>query len=130
MSFDNEVRYDGKYVLRTNTNFSSNGVALAYRDLWMIEYVFRNIKDIFKIRPVFHWTSSRVRGHIFICFLAFLLTCTFQRKLSEMRVKESIWEVIQDVGKIKAVKLYLKVELRNSHHLKELLAICPALRYY
>ncbi len=103
-----EARYDGKYVLQTSTDLSSEEVARAYKNLWMIEHAFRDIKDIFKIRPIFHWTPSRVRGHIFICFLAFLLTVTLQRKLSEIGVKESVWKVIRDIRRVKAIKLFVK----------------------
>ena len=103
-----EARYDGKYVLQTNTTLSSEEVARAYKRLWMMERTFRDIKNIFRIRPIFHWTPSRVRGHIFICFLAFLLTVFLQRRLSEIGVKESVWKVIRDVSKVKAVKLYVK----------------------
>ncbi|TKJ44632.1 IS1634 family transposase [Candidatus Aerophobetes bacterium Ae_b3b] len=103
-----EARYDGKYVLQTSTDLSSEEVARAYKNLWMIEHAFRDIKDIFKIRPIFHWTPSRVRGHIFICFLAFLLTVSLQKRLSEIGIKESVWKVIRDVQKIRAVKLFIK----------------------
>jgi len=74
----------------------------------MIERASRDIKDIFKIRPIFHWTPSRVRGHIFICFLAFLLTVSLQKRLSEIGIKESVWKVIRDIQKIRAVKLFIK----------------------
>ena len=103
-----EARYDGKYVLQTNTELSSCKVARAYKNLWMIEHAFRDVKDIFKIRPIFHWTPSRVRAHIFICFLAFLFSVSLQRKLFEMNVKESVWKVIRDVRRVKAIKLSLK----------------------
>jgi len=103
-----EARYDGKYVLQTSTNLSSEEVARAYKNLWMIEHVFKDIKNIFKIRPIFHWTPSRVRGHIFICFLSFLLVVSLKRKLSDRGVKESVWRVIRDLSRIRAVKLSVK----------------------
>ena len=67
-----------------------------------------SVEDIFKIRPIFHWTPSRVRAHIFICFLAFLFSVSLQRKLFEMNVKESVWKVIRDVRRVKAIKLFIK----------------------
>ena len=103
-----EARYDGKYVLQTTTKLSSEEVARAYKNLWMIEHAFGDLKNIFKIRPIFHWTPSRVRGHIFICFLAFLLTVTLQRRLSEIGVRQSVRKVIRDVGKVKAITMYVK----------------------
>jgi len=74
----------------------------------MIECAFRDVKDTFKIRPIFHWTPFRVRAHIFICFLAFLFSVSLQRKLFEINVKESVWKVIRDVRRVKAIKLSLK----------------------
>jgi len=118
-----EARYDGKYVLRTTTTLPSEDVARAYKQLWMVERAFRDLKNIFKIRPVFHWTPSRVHGHIFVCFLAFLLTATLARRLSEQGVKESVHEVIRDVRRMKAVTLevkheayLLRTELKGSAH--------------
>lgn len=72
----------GSMFFRTTTKLPSEDVARAYKSLWMIERAFRDLKNIFKIRPVFHWTPSRVKGHIFVCFLSFLLTVTLARRLS------------------------------------------------
>ena len=107
---EKEARYDGKYVLRTNTELSAEEVALAYKNLWLVENTFRNIKDILKIRPIFLWTPARVRGHVFVCFLAFLLTVTLQKKLLQVGTKESLWNILRDVRKVKAVLLRVKNE--------------------
>ncbi|MFQ5722509.1 MAG: IS1634 family transposase [Candidatus Aminicenantales bacterium] len=121
---ETEARYDGKYVLRTNTELSAEEVALAYKNLWLVENTFRNIKDILKIRPIFLWTEARVKGHVFICFLAFLLTVTLQKKLLQIAIKESLWKILRDVGKVKAVLLRVKnepylvrTELKGTAHL-------------
>lgn len=121
---EKEARYDGKYVLRTNTELSAEEVALAYKNLWLVENTFRNLKDILKIRPIFLWTPARVRGHVFVCFLAFLLTVTLQKKLLQMGIKESLWNILRDVRKMKAVLLRVKdepylvrTELRGLAHL-------------
>lgn len=116
---EKEARYDGKYVLRTNTKLSAEEVALAYKNLWLVENTFRNIKDILKIRPIFLWTSARVRGHVFICFLAFLLTVTLQKKLLQIGIKESLWNILRDVRKIKAVLLRVKNEALSGSHRTE-----------
>jgi hypothetical protein len=38
---EQDARYDGKYVLRTATNLPPEQVALAYKELWRVEYAFR-----------------------------------------------------------------------------------------
>ena len=43
---EEDKRFDGKWVLRTNTNLSAKEVALKYKELWRVEQVFRNIKSI------------------------------------------------------------------------------------
>ena len=39
-----EQRYDGKWVLRTNTDFAAAEVALKYKQLWMVEAYIRSGK--------------------------------------------------------------------------------------
>jgi transposase len=107
---EEEARYDGKYVLRTNTELKTQEVALAYKNLWLVENTFRNLKDILKIRPIFLWTPARVKGHVFVCFLAFLLTVTLQKRLLQMEINQSLWNIIRDVRKMKAVLLRVKNE--------------------
>jgi len=41
-----EARYDGKWVLRTNTELEAAEVALQYKRLWMVEAWFRSSKSL------------------------------------------------------------------------------------
>ena len=51
---ESEARFDGKWVLRTNTKLSTEEVALKYKQLWMVEQIFRTVKSILTTRPIFH----------------------------------------------------------------------------
>ncbi len=42
-----------------------------YSDLFEVEDTFRPLKSQLEIRPVFHWTGQRIKGHIAMCFIAF-----------------------------------------------------------
>lgn len=68
-----EARFDGKWVLRTNTRLSAADVALKYKQLWMVEQVFRSAKSLLETRPVFHKFDRTIRGHVFCSFLALVL---------------------------------------------------------
>ena len=46
-----DARYDGKWVLRTNTDLSAADVALKYKQLWMVEHVFRSAKSLLEPPP-------------------------------------------------------------------------------
>jgi len=68
-----EARYDGKWVLTTNTDLPAREMALKYKQLWMVEEVFRSMKSLLDTRPIFHKCDETIRGHVFCSFLALLL---------------------------------------------------------
>jgi transposase len=69
-----EARYDGKWVLRTNmSDLSADEVALQYKELWMVEQLFRCEKSLLKTRPIWHKRDDTIRGHVFCSFLALVL---------------------------------------------------------
>ena len=35
-----------------------------------------------EVRPIFHWTESRIKGHFVVCFLAFLLERSLEFRLN------------------------------------------------
>jgi hypothetical protein len=77
-----DARYDGKYVLRTNRFLSPGDAAQAYKSLWQVERAFRELKSGLDLRPVYHWTEKRIRGHVMVCFLALVLETALRRKLT------------------------------------------------
>ncbi len=76
-----EARYDGKWVLRTNRADELEAVAAAYKQLWMVEEMFRTMKSILETRPIYHKRDETIRGHVFCSFLALLLKRALERRL-------------------------------------------------
>ena len=68
-----EARFDGKWVLKTNTDLSAAQVALKYKQLWQVERIFRDVKTLLETRPIFHQNDDTIRGHVFCSFLALVL---------------------------------------------------------
>ena len=68
-----EQRYDGIWVLRTNTDYNAETVAHVYKALWTVEDIFRTTKSILETRPIYHMRDEAIRGHVFCSFLALLL---------------------------------------------------------
>jgi transposase len=83
-----EARYDGKWVLTTNTDLPAGEVALKYKQLWMVEAVFRSMKSLLDTRPIFHKCDETIRGHVFCSFLALVL-----RKELEDRLARKEWKL-------------------------------------
>ena len=89
-----EERFDGKWVLRTNTTLSASETALRYKDLWMVEHVFRNMKSNLFTRPIFHKRNDTITGHVFCSFLALVLLRELQRRMEANGV-EFHWKQIK-----------------------------------
>lgn len=106
-----EERYDGKYVLRTTTKLPAEEVAGGYKQLTWIERLWRELKDVVEMRPIYHWRKrENVKGHIFSCFLALYLAALLRRKLQQAEVKASWDEVIRDLSSVRAVTVDLRGE--------------------
>jgi transposase len=84
-----DARYDGMWVLRTNTDLENEVVALSYKNLWMVEDLFRTTKSILETRPIYHKCDETIRGHVFCSFLALLLKADLEKRLRE---REEAWE--------------------------------------
>lgn len=103
-----DARYDGKYVLRTTTQLPSEEVAGAYKELTWIERLWRELKDVVEVRPVFHWRNrGNVKGHIFMCFLSLYLAALIRRKLADAGHNIPWDEVIRDLCSVRAVTVEL-----------------------
>ena len=84
-----EARYDGQWVLQTNLADEPKIIALAYKELWMVEDMFRTMKTILETRPIYHKRDETIRGHVFCSFLALLLRRALEQRLKE---KGEAWE--------------------------------------
>jgi transposase len=71
MAYDETLA--GHYVLATSLTprvADAEQVLAAYRSRQAVERRFRVLKSSLGLRPVFHFTETRVRGHIAVCVLA------------------------------------------------------------
>jgi hypothetical protein len=93
-----EARYDGFYVLRTNTSLPLLAVALRYRELWKVEQIFRTTKAVLETRPVYHQSDAAIRGHLFCSFLALVLRSELERRLDAAGLTLEWQDVIDVIG--------------------------------
>jgi len=92
-----EARYDGKWVLRTNTDLPAADVALKYKQLWMVEHVFRSTKSILETRPIWHQCDETIRGHVFCSFLALVLRKELEDRLESNGQKLEWADITRDL---------------------------------
>jgi transposase len=100
---DYESRFDGKWVLITNTNFSADEVAIKYKELWQVEQVFRDVKSVLETRPVYHQRDENIRGHVFCSFLALVLRKDLDRRLEEAGHSFEWADIKQDLKSLQEV---------------------------
>lgn len=102
-----EEKLDGKFVLLCRTKsywLSTLQVVETYKDLWEIEWAFRDLKSFIELRPMRHYKDNRVRGHVQICVWALLIQRVLQKKLDEAGVAMSSRMALESLRTIKVVE--------------------------
>ena len=109
------------WILRTNTDLPSTEVALKYKQLWMVENIFRSVKSILQTRPVYHKYDATIRGHVFCSFLALVLVKELQSRLHSKRMRLEWKDVLRDLDRLQEVEVvfgsqrfFLRTELQGS----------------
>ncbi len=102
---DDEARFDGKWVLQTNTDLPAARVALKYKELWQVEQVFRDIKSVLETRPIFHQKDETIRGHVFCSFLALVLRKELQNRLEKSGYSFEWSDIKQDLKALQEVTI-------------------------
>jgi len=90
-----EAQFDGIWVLQTDAPLTRVEVALKYKELWMVEAVFRCLKSVMETRPIYHKRDDTIRGHVFCSFLALVLLNELQTRL-EARGWHCEWERLKN----------------------------------
>jgi transposase len=100
-----DARFDGIWVLTTNTQLKAKDVALKYKELWMVEQTFRDMKSVIDTRPVYHKQDETIRGHVFCSFLALVLKKELDSRLVSQGLQYEWAEIKQDLKALQEVIL-------------------------
>jgi Transposase DDE domain len=98
-----DARFDGLFVLRTNTKISALQVVLRYRNLLAVEDAFKTAKALLATRPIFHKTDAGIRGHIFCTFLALVLRKELMDRLAARRSKLEWQRIVDDLADLSEI---------------------------
>jgi hypothetical protein len=109
-----QERFDGKWVLQTDLEErTAEEVALQYKQLWMVEEMFRAAKTLLETRPIFHKCDETIRGHVFCSFLALLLRTELQRRMEAQGDKVEWAALLRDLQALQ----YTEVESQGKRFL-------------
>ena len=98
--------YLGKNILVTNREeWSVEKIILAYRSQYLIEDVFKEMKDrrIGDWWPMHHWTDSKIRVHGLYCTIAILLRGLLLRRIRRAGIDISMKRLLREMDDIREV---------------------------
>lgn len=102
-NWEYENKIAGKFILVTNTAMKPDEAMKAYKQLQTVENAFDEIKNFLDVRPIFHKKDIRVRAHVFVCVLSFLI-----ERLIERFASETARKVIDEMSVIRIVEFDVK----------------------
>lgn len=102
-------KYDGFYMIEsTSSNTTGKNAVKQYKDLQLVERAFDSVKNHIRLRPVFHYKESRIKGHIFSCFLSYFLLHKFKQQCKELLESNTLDELLSELRRVH--KVYLKIQ--------------------
>ncbi len=97
---DEEKKFDGIFVLRTNSELNPLEAMLCYKQLWTVEQTFRTAKHLLSTRPIFHKLDETIRGHVFCSFLALVLKKALEDRIAALARSGSWPQIIADLDSL------------------------------
>nr|WP_129409580.1 transposase [Marinitoga lauensis] len=108
---ENDEKYDGYYGIITNTKLSPKEILEQYHTLWKVEETFRTLKNYLETRPVFHWTPKRIKGHIVMSFISYIIQRTLELELEKNNIEYSHEKIREAIKKMEYSEIRLKDKL-------------------
>lgn len=99
---------EGCYVLRTNIpDWTPQDLWRTYVQLTEAEAAFRIHKSDLSIRPVWHTKPERIKAHIFVCFLAYVLWKTLEKWQERAGLGNSPRTILHELRRIQSTDVVL-----------------------
>lgn len=111
-AFRRAVQTEGAYLLRAHwTERDPAKLWQTYTQLTEAEAAFRTLKSELKVRPIWHWTESRVQAHLMVAFLGYCLWVYLKKCAQRVAPSLTPWALLDQLGRIVLVEVWF--ELRN-----------------
>ncbi|HWP58751.1 MAG TPA: IS1634 family transposase [Candidatus Acidoferrales bacterium] len=99
---------EGTYILRTNIHhWTDQELWKTYIQLSEAEAAFRIQKSDLCVRPIWHHKQDRIKAHILICFLAYVLWKTLQQWQSRAGLGDSPRTILSELSRIHSADIVL-----------------------
>ncbi len=109
-----EKKYEGKYLIQTDqADLMPEEAVAQYKELNEVERGFHALKDPIGMRPIWHRVEPRVRAHIFVAALAFLIERMMERALKDAGVPLSAQAALRALETVRQVSFRVQGQLRT-----------------
>jgi len=99
---------EGYYMLRTNIkDWKAQDLWEAYIQLTQAETAFRIHKSDLKLRPIWHQKEERVKAHILVCFLAYVIWKMLGQMCKRAGLGDEPRQVLDEISQIKVVDVIM-----------------------
>ena len=115
MSFRKDVpKVNGKLetlgksiIISDNTDWTTSEIVRASLDRWQVENAFRQSKDddLVAMRPIRHWTDSKISCHLFSCVVALTYLRLIELRLKKHGVDRTAGDVMDNMRGLHSVLL-------------------------
>lgn len=114
--FQKSTRAEGAYLLRAHwTERDPATLWQTYVQLTEAEAAFRTLKSEVKVRPIWHWTQTRVEAHVLVAFLGYCLWVCLKKKAGRSAPSLTPWQILDQLGRIALVEVWF--ELRDGRRM-------------
>jgi transposase len=114
LNLPREKKYEGKYLIQTDQTELTPADAVAhYKELNEVERGFRSLKNPLGLRPIWHQNERRVRAHLFVAALAFLIERMLERALKDAGVLLSAQDALTALQTIRHVRFQTENQERT-----------------
>lgn len=101
--------FDGYSCIFSSKLIPNDEIVRIYFEKDLVEKAFQNLKGVVALRPIRHWLYDRVEGHIFICYLAYLLLSLLKYKLKKTKIGPI--EALKELESL--YKIYMKDSVKG-----------------
>jgi transposase len=110
---------EGTYILRSNIHhWTDQELWKTYIQLSEAEAAFRIQKSDLCIRPIWHHKQDRIKAHILICFLAYVLWKTLQQWESRAGLGDSPRTILTELSRIHCADIVLPLADSSKREIK------------
>ncbi|GAI35704.1 unnamed protein product [marine sediment metagenome] len=96
---------DGIFIIKSIAyDLSPRELIRQYKNLSGVETAFKEIKDFLHLRPIRHYEDDRVRAHVFICVLSYLLEKIIEKRMRQAHLNITAREALDKLDDIRLAK--------------------------